>query len=193
MLIRSRINGFRNAYRGKAGIWLKDSDVFAAFRPSGWNVVGNLILPNGEKDLVLGHNLITDDGELHYAQLINQDVPTNAFGVMELATAVPTQATTDDRSDYTIQASSEKAFSSGYPKINDGDAGNTGAGADVYTFKAEYVPGDGAWTGLLGGIITNATPGASEAILTGFDFSGTLAKDGSTALTVWVNHAPTGV
>jgi len=192
-MIRSRINGFRNAYRTKAGIWLRDSDFLAPMRPKGWNVVANLILPNGERDLVLGHNLITTAGELHYAQLIAQTSPTNAFGVMEVATAVPTQAASDDRSDYTIQAGSEKAHSSGFPKINDGDAGNTGAGADVYTFKAEYVPGDGAWTGLLGGIITNATPGASEPILTGFDFSGTLAKDASTALTVWVNHAPTGV
>ena len=192
-MIRIRMNGFRNAYRTKAGVWLRDSDFLAPFRPKGWNVVANLLLPSGEKDLVLGHNLITTAGELHYAQLIAQATPTNAFGVMELATATPTQAASDDRSDYTIQASSEKAFSATYPKINDTDAGNTGAGTDVFTYKAEYVPGDGAWTGLQGGIITNATPGASEAILTGFDFSGSLNKDGSTALTVWVNHAPTGV
>ena len=191
-MIRSRINGFRNAYRTKAGIWLKDADFLAPFRPKGWNVVGNIILPTGEVDLVLGHNLITDDGELHYAQLIDQASPTNAFGVMELATATPVQAATDDRSDYTIQASSEKAISATFPEINNGDAGNTGAGAAVFTYKYEYVPGDGNWTGLQGGIITNATPGASEAILTGFDFSATLAKDSSTALTVWVNHAPTG-
>ena len=192
-MIRVRIPEFINAYRTKAGIWLRDSDFMAPLRPSGWNVVGNLILPTGERKLVLGHNLVTDDGELHYAQLIAQETPTNAFGVMELATAVPTQASTDDRSDYTIQASSEKAFSSGYPKRNDTDAGNTGKGTDVFTYKAEYVPGDGNWTGLLGGIITNASPGASEALLTGFDFSGSINKDSSTALTVWVNHAPTGV
>lgn len=192
-MIRTRINGFRNAYRTRFGIWLRDADFMAPFRPKGWNVVGHLILPTGERDLVLGHNLITNAGDLHYAELINQDVPTNAFGVMELATTTPTQAKTDDRSDYTIQSGSEKAFSSGYPQINDGDAGNTGAGADVYTFKAEYVPGDGNWSGLDGGIITNASPGASEAILTGFDFSSSLNKDSSTALTVWVNHSPTGV
>jgi len=192
-MIRTRISGFRNAYRTKAGIWLRDADLFAPFRPKGWNVVGNLILPTGERDLVLGHNLVTDDGELHYAELINQETPTNAFGVMELATATPVQAASDDRSDYTIQASSEKAFSSGFPKRNDTDTGNTGKGTDVFTYKAEYTPADGNWTGLDGGIITNATPGASEAILTGFDFASSINKDSSTALTVWVNHAPTGV
>ena len=192
-MIRVRIPGFLNAYRTRAGIWLKDSDFLAPFRPNGWNVVGNLILPTGERQLVLGHNLVTTAGELHYAELINQESPTNAFGVMEIATATPTQAASDDRSDYTIQAGSEKAFSSGFPKRNDTDSGNTGKGTDVFTYKAEYVPADGAWTGLIGAIITNATPGASEPILTGFDFSGTLAKDASTALTIWVNHAPTGV
>lgn len=192
-MIRTRIEGFTNAYRTKAGIWLKDSDIFAPFRPKGFNVVGHLLFPTGEKQMVMGHNLITDDGELHYAQLIDQAVPTNAFGVFELATATPVQAATDDRSDYTIQASSEKAHSATYPLLNDGDAANTGAGTDVFTYKVEWDPADGNWTGLIGAIITNATPGATEALLTGFDFSATLAKDASTSLIVYVNHAPTGV
>lgn len=191
-MIRVRIPGFVNAYRSKAGIWLRDADFMAPLRPKGWNVVGHLLLPTGERMLTLGHNLITTAGELHYAELIDQATPTNAFGVMELATATPTQAASDDRSDYTIQSGSEKAFSSGYPQIDDQDSANTGAAADVFSYKAEYVPGDGNWSGLDGGIITNASPGASEAILTGWDFSSSLDKDSSTALTVYVNHAPTG-
>ena len=192
-MIRVKIPGFVNAYRTRAGIWLRDSDFMAPLRPTGWNVVANLLYPTGEKRLVLAHNLVTDAGDLHYAELIGQETPTNAFGVMELATATPTQGKTDVRSAYTIQAGSEKAFSSGYPKRNDTDTGNTGKAVDAFTYKTEYVPADGAWTGLQGGIITNASPGAGEALLTGFDFASTLAKDASTALTVWVNHGILGV
>jgi hypothetical protein len=192
-MIRTRLPGFLNAYVSKAGLWLRDQDMLVPRAPRGWNVRGALYLPTGEKIALAGHNLISDDGELHYAQLINQDVPTNAFGVTELATATPgTPAATDNRSHYTIQSGSEKAHTATYPKINDTDTDNTGKGTDVYTFKNEWTAGDGNWTGLVGGIITNATPGASEVILTGFAFSST-NKDSATALTLWVNHAPTGV
>jgi hypothetical protein len=143
--------------------------------------------------MLAAHNLVSTAGELHYAQLIAQATPTNAFGVTELASAVPaTPAAGDDRADYTIIATSEKAHSAGYPKINDSDTDNSGKGADVYTFKNEWTAGDGNWADIDGGIITNASPGASEAILTGFTISN-FAKDSSTALTLWVNHAPTGV
>ena len=193
-MIRTRLHGYLNAFTSKAGLWLKDVDLVVPLRPPpGWNVRGCLYLPTGEKALVAGHNLISTAGELHYAELIAQSTPTNAFGVTELASAVPaTPAAGDDRSDYTIIASSEVAHSAGYPKINDGDADNTGAGADVYTFKSEWSAAAGNWSDIDGGIITNASPGASEAILTGYTISN-FAKDSSTALTIWVNHAPTGV
>jgi hypothetical protein len=192
-MIRSRIPGWLNAYRTRAGLWLRDIDLLVRRGDLRWNVQASLSFPTGERRLMLGHNLITDDGELHYAELIAQESPTNAFGAMELATATPTQAASDDRSDYTVQSGSEKAFSSGFPKRNDTDTDNTGKGVDVFTYKAEYAAADGNWTGLDGGIITNASPGASEPILTGFDFASSVDKDSSTALTVYVNHAPTGV
>jgi hypothetical protein len=192
-MIRTRLPGFLNAYVSKAGLFLRDVDLLLPLAPRGMNVRGCLYLPTGEKRMLAAHNLVSTAGELHYAQLIAQATPTNAFGVTELASAVPvTPAAGDDRSDYTIIASSEKAHSAGYPKINDTDADNSGKGADVYTFKNEWTAADGNWADIDGGIITNASPGASEAILTGFTISN-FAKDSSTALTLWVNHAPTGV
>jgi hypothetical protein len=192
-MIRTRLPGFLNAYVSKAGLFLRDVDLLLPLAPRGMNVRGCLYLPTGEKRMLAAHNLVSTAGELHYAQLIAQATPTNAFGVTELASAVPaTPAAGDDRADYTIIASSEKAHSAGYPKINDLDTDNSGKGADVYTFKNEWTAGDGNWADIDGGIITNASPGASEAILTGFTISN-FAKDSSTALTLWVNHAPTGV
>jgi hypothetical protein len=192
-MIRTRLPGFLNAYVSKAGLFLRDVDLLLPLAPRGMNVRGCLYLPTGEKRMLAAHNLVSTAGELHYAQLIAQATPTNAFGVTELASAVPaTPAAGDDRADYTIIATSEKAHTATYPKINDSDADNSGKGADVYTFKNEWTAGDGNWADIDGGIITNASPGASEAILTGFTISN-FAKDSSTALTLWVNHAPTGV
>lgn len=192
-MIRTRIPGWLNAYRTRAGLWLRDVDLFLRDGDARWNVRGGLYLPTGEKRLLAGQNLITTAGELHYAQLIAQETPTNAFGVAELATTTPTHAAGNDRSDFTVQASSEKAVSATFPKRNDTDTDNSGKGTDVFTYKYEWSAGDGNWSSLDGGLITNASPGANEPILTGFDFAAPIDKDSSTALTVWVNHAPTGV
>jgi hypothetical protein len=192
-MIRTRLPGFLNAYVSKAGLWLKDIDLLVPRFPTGMNVRGAIYLPTGEKLALAGHNLVSTAGELHYAQLIAQESPTNAFGVMELASAVPgVPAASDDRSDYTIISSSEKAFEATYPKRNDGDADNTGAGVDVFTYKCAWSAAAGNWADIDGGIITNSSPGASEAILTGFTITN-FAKDSSTSLNLWVNHAPTGV
>jgi hypothetical protein len=192
-MIRTRLPGFLNAYVSKAGLWLRDQDLLVPLAPTGMNVRGALYLPTGEKLAVAGHNLITDDGELHYAERIAGSPSTDVFTTGELASAVPaTPATTDNRSHYTMIAGSEKAVSATYPKINDTDTDNTGKGADVFTFKYEWTAGDGNWADIDGGIITNASPGASEDILTGFTITN-FAKDSSTALNLWVNHAPTGV
>jgi hypothetical protein len=192
-MIRTRLPGFLNAYVSKAGLWLKDIDLLVPRIQTGWNVRGALLLPTGEKLALAGHNLVSTAGELHYAQLIAQGVPTNAFAACELASAVPaTPAASDNRSHYTIIATSESAFEATYPKLNDGDADNTGAGADVFTYKIAWSAAAGNWADIDGGIITNASPGASEPILTGFTISN-FAKDSSTSLTLYVNHAPTGV
>ena len=192
-MIRVRLPGFLNAYTSKAGLWLRDIDLLVPLRPRGMNVRGSLTLSTGEKIALAGHNLISTAGELHYAQLIAQAGPTNAFDALELASAVPaTPAASDDRSDYTMIAASESSFEATYPKLNDLDADNTGAAADVFTYKGVWSAAAGNWADIDGGIITNATPGASEAILTGFTI-GNFAKDASTSLTLYVNHAPTGV
>ena len=191
-MIRTRLSGYLNAYTTRAGLWLKDCDLLVPLMPRGMNVRGCLYTPQG-KLLKAGHNLISTAGELHYAELINGAASTNVFTTGELASAVPaTPAAGDDRSDYTMVATSEKAITATYAKINDTDTDNSGKGADVYTYKYEWTAGDGNYADIDGGIITNVSPGASEPILTGFTIAN-FAKDASTALTLWINHAPTGV
>lgn len=151
---------------------------------------------------VPGKNLVTDAGDLHYAERLENDynstgAPTNAFTTHEMAEAGPVSAgKTDDRSDYTVIAGSQKVDDTGYPKINDGDSNNSGAGVDVVTHKVAYTAGDFDTEGandISDGIKTNASPGASEPLLTGYAFAASFAKDSSTALDVFVNHPLLGV
>jgi hypothetical protein len=117
---------------------------------------------------------------------------TNVFGIHELASA-GTPGKAADRSGFTVIASTQKAHAATYPKTNDGDADNTGAGVDVVTWLASYTKGDFNHGAITHGIITNATPGATEPILTGYAFAASFAKTADDTLKVFVNHTMNGV
>lgn len=194
-MIRIREDRFDNrVYRiGRKGLlWVAGMGLVTP----DWNVAA--LLRRGIRDgfakpaLIPGRNIVTNAGDLHYAEKGAGESVTNAFGVQEMCTA-GTPAKGADRSDFTTVASSEKAHDTGYPQTNDGDAENTGAGTDVVTWKVAYTTGDFNATGISHGIITNASPGASEALLTGYAFSASFDKTASDALDVFVNHTMTGV
>ena len=139
-------------------------------------------------------NLITDAGDLHYAQQIVSEALTNAFGIMELGTAhAAVPAKIDDRADITaFVASSQKAFDATYPLRNDADADNTGAGVDVVTYRVSYTTGEANSAGITEVIITNVTPAAAEPILTHADVTA-FEKTSSDTLKVFINHTLNGV
>jgi len=173
---------------------MKTDEIIESMEVTG-NVV--IVLTNvntGEKRTFKGKNLVTDAGDLHYAQEVVSETLTNAFGIMELGTAhgaAPTK--TDDRADITtFVSSSQKVFDATYPKRNDGDTDNTGSGVDVVSYLVSYTTSeanDGAITEV---IITNATPGASEPIQTHADVT-SFAKTSSDTLKVFLNHTLNGV
>ena len=138
-------------------------------------------------------NIVTDAGDVYYAQSAVGETPTNDFDSLELGSA-GTPAKGADRSDFTPIASTEKLETATYPKTNDGDSDNTGAGVDVATHQFAYAAGDFNHAAITHGWITNPTPGASEPILTGFAFTGgAFAKTASDTLKVIVNHTFNGV
>lgn len=194
MLIKSlitRVAGLRLAnavYRSKAGLWVPQFDFLA---PKHRNILALLGRPEGAL-LIPGSNIVTDAGDIHYAQKAAGEAVTNAFGVLELASA-GTPAKGADRSAFTPIASTEKAHDAGYPTTNDADSDNSGSGADVVSYLTSYTTGDFNATGITHGIITNATPGASEPILTGFAFAASFDKTSSDTLKVFVNHEQSGV
>lgn len=187
MLIRSRVKGFMNkVYETQFGL-----SAGGVMVPRHQNVLAVLVRPDG-RWLMPASNIVTDAGDLYYAQLGASESPTNAFGVHELASA-GTPAKGADRSAFTMIGSTEKAHTATYPKTNDGDADNTGAGTDIVTYLATYAKGDFSATGITHGIITNATPGASEPILTGYAFAASFDKTSNDTLKVFVNHQMNGV
>lgn len=193
MLIRTQVDapGFLHGiFRSLSGIWVP---LFDAFIPRHQNVLAVLGRPGG-KYLIPASNIVTNAGDIYYAQKAAGETPTNAFGVHELASA-GTPGKAADRSTFTMIGSTEKAHTSTYPKTNDGDADNTGAGTDIVTYLATYAKGDFTATGsndVSHGIITNVTPGASEPILTGFAFAASFEKTSDDTLKVFVNHEMSG-
>ncbi len=137
-------------------------------------------------------NLVTIVGDIHYAQAAVGETPTNDFqnGLMELyngASAAPAQG--NDRSNMTgLVSGSAKAFDTNYPKTNDGDADNTGAGTDVATFLVSYATGEANASNIDDVIITNSAPGASEPLLMHAEFAAPFTKTSSDTLKVFVNH-----
>lgn len=154
------------------------------------------ILRNEKTGLYRVHktrNVITDAGDIYYAQKAVDETPTNDFDVLELGTA-GTPGKSADRDDFTPIASTEKASTASYPQTNDGDSDNTGADPDVVTWQFAYSAGDFDDEAITHGWITNATPGSEEPLLTGFAFTGgSFEKTDSDTLKVIVNHTFTGV
>lgn len=148
-------------------------------------------------------NIVTDAGDLFYAErCVDTAVPTNFTtgggvfdGIMELyngASGAPAKG--NNRSALAgLVAASGKAIDATYPRVNDGDSDNTGAGADIVTYRVSYTTGEANATGIADVVITNPTPGASEPLLMHAEFGASFTKTSSDTLKVFVNHQLNGV
>lgn len=188
-LIRVSHPGFVNRVLvSAAGIFVP---LFDALVPRHRNVLAVLGTPDG-KLLIPASNLVGDAGDVFYAQKGAGAATTNAFGVHELASATSGIVKGSHRGAFTVIGSTQKAHTSTYPKVSDADADNTGAGADIITWLATYAKGDFNHAAITHGLITNATPGASEPILTGYAFAASFEKTANDTLKVFVNHEMSG-
>lgn len=150
----------------------------------------------GEKRVYKTRNIITDAGDVYYAQQAGDEVPTNAFDTLWLGTSAGSVAPskTSDSDDIGFIASSAKLVKAAYPQTNDGDADNTGAGADILTWTFEYAAGDFNNADIGDGQIGVGAHGATEPVLTHFEFTGgAFEKTSSDTLKVIVNHEFLGV
>lgn len=139
-------------------------------------------------------NIITDTGDVYYAQRGAGETVTNDFDTLELgdsSSSAPAKA--NDSDDLNLIASTAKLVKTGYPQTGDGDVDNTGSGADVVTWTFEYAAGDFNHSAITDGIIAVASHGGAAPILTHFEFASSINKTASDTLKVIVNHTFNGV
>lgn len=157
---------------------------------------------DGTKQVHESKNIVTDAGDLFYAQRGVNSLPTNftdgagAFdGIMELyngASGAPAKG--NNRSNLAgLVTGSAKAMDATYPRVNDPDTDNTGAGTDIVTYRVSYATGEANASNIADVAITNPSPGASEALLMHAEFAATFIKTSSDTLKVFVNHQMNGV
>lgn len=150
----------------------------------------------GKVDVFHSKNIVGDVGDIHYAQRGAGEAPTNftAMG-FELGTAGNVPDKTSDRSDVTTKVSgSLKEDVAGYPKTDDQDADNTGAGTNVVSHAVSYGTGDANAADIDRVIITNwasGSPGASEPVLMYATLTA-FTKTSDDTLRIFVNHTFNG-
>ena len=159
----------------------------------------------GNKSWLYAKNIVTNDGDLYYAQKSAGESATSDFGGsngrMELRTGTATPAKGDTYNSVTTPVTaSRKALDSNYPKTNDGDSDNTGAGVDIVTYKFSWTTSQidtSSGNAITGGCIVDkaATLGGSVKILTHWNFSSPASfhKTSTDTLTLYVNHTMNGV
>tara|TARA_R110002020_G_scaffold51224_3_gene145107 strand:+ start:1952 stop:2551 length:600 start_codon:yes stop_codon:yes gene_type:complete len=170
---------------------------------------------NGSKHWFYGSNIVTNDGDIYYAKRSCGETPaTNEnFGAIASgagATCIlqnPSSADSLAKADAYGQVSNpivtsgaQKDCTSAYPKTNDGDSDNTGAGTDVVTYKFAWTTSQidtSSGNAITGGCIVDkaATLGSAIKILTHWNFSSPASfhKTSTDTLTLYVNHTMNGV
>ena len=132
---------------------------------------------------------------LYYAQKIVGTTLTKDFAGASSGLRLGSGSTAPAKTDTnvtTFVTGASIAVVATYPKVNDADADNTGAGTDIVTWRYDFTTSQGNGTGYAEGAIADdkTTP---TAVLTHFLFAAAFDKTSSDTLKVIVNHAPTGV
>lgn len=145
------------------------------------------------KSIVRGRNIITNAGDLFYAEMAAGEATTNDFANCILGTGAVAADKADDFSDVAKIANTEKAPSATYPKTNDQDADNTGAAVDSVTYKYYWLGADFNAASIVCAAIVVAAATGTDPILTRFLFVAPFAKEATDTLTLYVNHNFLGV
>lgn len=166
---------------------------FYTFKIKKYNVVAILgkegqLFPS---KLIYAKNLVTDDGDLYYAQKSAGEAADNAYVGMRLG--ISTASTDKADSDVNTENSAgRKVLDATYPKTDDGDADNTGSGTDIVTWRVSYTTSEGNINDIAEGAIVDDITTPTSA-LAHWLFSVPFSKTSSDTLKVIVNHRFNGV
>jgi hypothetical protein len=143
-------------------------------------------------NIVKGSNIITNDGDIFYAQKIVGETNTEFEAPsLVLGTGTSQPAKTDTGVETPI-SNSDKLRDSGFPQRDNSDPGNTDGGENVVTWKFSYPLGAVVATGISEGAIVNDGANPTKA-LNHFLFSNAFDLTSTDQLTVYVNHKQVGI
>ena len=198
MLIKQQVHGFVNkVFRSKGGLWIP---LLGIVVPKHKNVLAIVGTPRGNV-LYASHNLVTDEGDRFYAQRAAGETATNNFANCYLSTDPfsPAPAKDTDSDDLaSVLSGSEKSPSATYPKTDDDDADNTGAGVDVITWlyswaKADFNDSDIEGLAIAVAGVTSWGVGAGvDQLLTAVN-QAAFEKTANDTLKIFVNHTQNGI
>jgi len=147
----------------------------------------------GARGIIPGRNIVTDEGDKYYAQKACGETPDNDFNSLYLATAGPDPVgKSDNYGSFTVASGSEKAVATGYPKTNDSDSDNEGAGVDVITWLFQYATSDGPFSAITHSFISVASASGTDPILNSYKWASSWNKDDSTSCKIFANHTENG-
>ena len=169
----------------------------------------------GNKEWFYGANIVTNDGDIHYAKRACSEAPSANEDFRAVASGAgatcilrnhgsaitPAKDNTyNNVSSPIVSTGAQKDCTSAYPKTNDGDSDNSGAGVDVVTYKFEWTTAQidtSSGNPITGGCIVDkaATLGNNPKILTHWNFATPTSfhKTSTDTLTLYVNHTMNGV
>jgi len=157
-------------------------------------VLANII--TGERKIIHGLNIVTNDGDQYYAQMSCGETPDDDFDAGTAGIRLGSDNTAPTKTDTdvtTFLTGTNKALEAAYPKTADADPDNTGAGPDIVTWLYSYTTAQGNATGIIEGAITDVHAGPTTAALTHFLFAASFDKTSSDTLKIFVNHEMNGV
>jgi len=164
-------------------------------------IIGRIIaikrnIYTGQTTKIHGVNIVTNSGDLYYAQKAMGETPTynfiNGSGGLHLGTSAA--ATSKTQTDVqTENTAGRHTIKSTYPKTADADSDNTGSGTDIATWTYEYLSTEGNIVNIAEGAIVLVLAGAGTQALTRFLFGALFTKTSADTLKVIVNHQFNGV
>ena len=143
------------------------------------------------KRIVKGSNIVTNDGDIAYAQLVVSEATDFDTPSLRLGTGSTAVGKTDTDVE-TYIASSNKGLDVGFPQRNNTDPGNTDGGVDVITWKFTYALGDLNVTGINEGAIVDDGTTPTTA-LNHFHFAAPFDVADTDVLTCYINHTFNGI
>ena len=149
----------------------------------------------GEKKIIHGLNIVTNDGDTYYAQSAVAEAVDDDFDGASSGLRLGSDNTAPDKVDTdvtTFLSGSAHALDATYPRTDDPDSDNSGADVDIVTWRFSYLTSEGNVDAIIEGAIVDdkTTP---TAALTHFLFAALFNKTASDTLKVFVNHTFTGV